>query len=106
MKHLPNNKAAQFEHSASTDNQLWQYVQSLTPETTSKLSQPDAEVSQIMERNLIQMLGGLPSEQFDITITTDRSNLARLLTSAMMSGYFLHNAKQRMDFEQSLTNNL
>ncbi len=102
MKNLPNHKAEQFDHSFSGENQLWQYVQSMNPETTTQLSQPDTEVTQIMERNLMQMLGGLPSEHFDITITTDRSNLARLLTSAMMSGYFLHNAKQRMEFEQSL----
>jgi hypothetical protein len=104
MKNLSNRNAEQFDRSSSGGNKLWQYVQSMNPEVATKLSQPDTEVAQIMERNLMQMLGGLPSEDFDVTITTDRNHLARLLTSAMMSGYFLHNVKQRMDFEQSLMN--
>ncbi|MGB3405434.1 MAG: DUF760 domain-containing protein [Microcoleaceae cyanobacterium] len=104
MKNLSNRDAEQFERSSSGENKLWQYVQSMNPEVATKLSKPDAEVAAVMERNLIQMLGGLPSEHFDVSITTDRDHLARLLTSAMMSGYFLHNVKQRMDFEQSLMN--
>lgn len=104
MKNLSNRNTEQFDRSSSGDNKLWQYVQSMNPEVATKLSKPDAEVAQIMERNLMQMLGGLPSDHFDVTITTDRDQLARLLTSAMMSGYFLHNVKQRMDFEQSLMN--
>jgi hypothetical protein len=104
MKNLSNRDAEQFERSSSGDNKLWQYVQSMNSEVATQLSKPDAEVAAVMERNLIQMLGGLPSEHFDVSITTDRDHLARLLTSAMMSGYFLHNVKQRMDFEQSLIN--
>jgi hypothetical protein len=50
------------------------------------------------------MLGTLPSEHFGVMINTNRENLGRLLASAMMSGYFLRNAEQRMDFEKSLTN--
>lgn len=85
---------------------LWQYVQSMTPETVAQLSKPEsAEVAQVMERNLIGLLGALPSEQFDITITTSRGNLGRLLASAMMSGYFIRNAEQRMQFERSFKAN-
>ncbi|MFM6192633.1 MAG: DUF760 domain-containing protein [Planktothrix sp.] len=87
----------------SGNNVLWKYVQSLEPETIAKLSQPEPEVAQIMENSLMQMLGGLPSEQFDVTITTNRENLGRLLASAMMNGYFLYNAKQRFEFEKALS---
>jgi Protein of unknown function (DUF760) len=81
---------------------LWQYVQSLSPETIAQLSKPSsAEVFQVMERNIIGLLGGLPSENFDVTITTSRDHLGRLLASAMMSGYFLRNAEQRMTFEKA-----
>lgn len=84
-------------------NQLWNYVQSLSPETISQLSKPTSpEAFQVMERNIIGLLGGLPSEHFDVTITTSREDLGRLLASAMMSGYFLRNAEQRMAFERSL----
>lgn len=98
-----NHSQSIFKESAE-GNKLWQYVQSLSPETISQLSQPESqEVFQVIERNIIGMLGGLPSEQFDVAISTSRENLGRLLASAMMSGYFLHKAEQRMTFENSLT---
>jgi len=87
----------------SGNNVLWQYVQSMEPETIAKLSQPEPEVAQIMENSLMQMLGSLPSEHFDVAITTNREDLGRLLASAMMNGYFLYNAKQRLEFENSLS---
>lgn len=81
---------------------LWDYVQTLTPETIAQLSKPEShEVFQVMERNIIGLLGNLPSEHFGITVSTSREHLGRLLASAMMSGYFLRNAEQRMGFEQS-----
>lgn len=81
---------------------LWQYVQSLNPETIAQLSKPSGEAVQVMERNIVGMLGTLPSEHFDVDITTTRENLGRLIASAMISGYLLHNAEQRMAFEKSL----
>lgn len=81
---------------------LWQYVQSMHPEVIAQLSQPSQQAVQVMERNIVGMLGGLPPEHFGVTITTSRENLGRLLASAMISGYFLHSAEQRMDFEKSL----
>jgi hypothetical protein len=81
---------------------LWQYVQSLNPETIAQLSKPGSpEVFQVIERNIIGLLGGLPSEHFDVQITTTREHLGRLLASAMISGYFLRNAEQRLTLEQS-----
>jgi len=88
----------QFGNSES----LWDYVQTLSPETIAQLSRPDSpEVFQVMERNIIGLLGNLPPEQFGVTISTSRESLGRLLASAMMSGYFLRNAEQRLGFEQS-----
>ncbi|WP_407809803.1 DUF760 domain-containing protein [Spirulina subsalsa] len=84
-------------------NGLWQYVQSLDPETIARLSQPSPEVIQMMEGNITGMLGSLPPEHFDVTITTNREQLGRLLASAMMSGYFLNRVEQRMKFDYCLT---
>lgn len=84
-------------------NELWQYVQSLSPETVTQLSQPESkEVFQIIEHNIIGLLGNLPTDNFDVAISTNRESLGRLLASAMMSGYFLRNVEQRMTFEESL----
>ena len=97
-----NNPQNVFGNSNETNN-LWQYVQSLSPETIAQLSRPDSQdVFQVMERNIISLLGHLPSEQFEISVSTNREHLGKLLASAMMSGYFLRNAEQRMAFEQSL----
>ncbi len=97
----PSNRVSEFFNSESeASNLLWQYVKSLTPETINQLSKPTStEVLQVMERNIIGLLGNLPSEHFGITISTSRESLGRLLASAMISGYFLRNAEQRMGFE-------
>lgn len=97
-----SNQVSEFFKGNPDVNTLWQYVQSMTPETVAQLSKPGSnEVFQVMERNIIGLLGALPSEQFDVTVTTNREHLGRLLASAMVSGYFLRNAEQRMNFERS-----
>ncbi len=98
------NRIPEFlEGTSEPGNQLMNYVQSLSPETIAHLSRPTSpEAFQVMERNIIGLLGGLPSQEFDVTITTNRENLGRLLASAMMSGYFLRNAEQRMSLEHAV----
>ena len=92
-----------FKKEEVDGNSLWEYVQSLSPETIAQLSQPESqEVFRVIEHNIVGLLGSLPSDNFDVAINTNRENLGRLLASAMMSGYFLRNAEQRMGFEQSL----
>jgi hypothetical protein len=103
VSNTPNQISEFFEGESEAVNPLWQYVQSLSPETVTQLSRPaSAEVFQVMERNIVGLLGSLPSEHFNVNITTNRENLGRLLASAMVSGYFLRNAEQRMGFEKSL----
>ena len=75
----------------------------MSPEAISQLSKPgSSEVSEAIERTIVAMLGGLPADDFNVMITTNRENLGRLLASAMLNGYLLRNAEQRMGFEQSL----
>ncbi|MBV8885573.1 MAG: DUF760 domain-containing protein [Chroococcidiopsidaceae cyanobacterium CP_BM_RX_35] len=103
MSNTPNQVSEFFEGQSETVNPLWQYVQSLSPEAVTQLSRPaSAEVFQVMERNIVGLLGNLPAEHFNVSVTTNRENLGRLLASAMVSGYFLRNAEQRMGFEKSL----
>lgn len=83
-------------------NSLLQYVKTLEPETIAQLSTPNDDVRQMIERNVIGLLGGLPSEHFDVEVTTSREQLGHLLVSAMMSGYFLRSAEQRMGLEQNI----
>lgn len=100
---LNQNPASRGQTGA--ENALWQYVQSLAPETVAQLSQPASQDAlQMMERQVSTMLGSLPSEDFAVMVTTSRENLGRLVASAMLSGYFLKGVEQRMAFEQALAN--
>jgi hypothetical protein len=92
-----------FEGGSEQRNALMHYVQAMEPETIAQLSRPvSSEVMQVMENNIIGLLGGLPAQHFDVNISTSREHLGRLLASAMMSGYFLRGAEQRLAFEESL----
>lgn len=102
MNNRPNEMTKFPEAAAEQGNGLWQYIQSLSPETIVQYSQPNPEIIQIMERDLAQMLGVLPSEHFDVDITTSREHLGQLLAAAMVKGYFLYNAQQRMLLERSV----
>lgn len=102
-----NNKSDRspefLEENGEGANLLWQYVQSMSQDTVSQLSKPSSgEVFQVMERNIVGLLGNLPSEHFGVNVTTSREHLGKLLASAMISGYFLRNAEQRMAFEKTL----
>ncbi|NEQ43698.1 MAG: DUF760 domain-containing protein [Leptolyngbya sp. SIOISBB] len=75
----------------------------MSSETVSQLSRPvSSDVMQAMEHNIVGLLGGLPGQHFDISVTTSREHLGRLLASAMMSGYFLKSAEQRLAFEEAI----
>lgn len=100
----PSNRVSDFFNGESqSTNSLWQYVSSLSPERVNQLSKPDSpEVLGVIERNIIGLLGSLPSQDFSININTNHESLGKLLASAMISGYFLRNAEQRMNFETVL----
>jgi Protein of unknown function (DUF760) len=98
-----NRNQSFFPNSNESNDGLWQYLQTLSPETISQLSRPHShEVFQVMERNIISMLGTLPSEHFGVSISTNREHLGKLLASAMIGGYFLRNVEQRMNFEKAI----
>jgi hypothetical protein len=85
------------------DNALQNYVKGLETGAVERLSQPSQDVAQLMNQNLVGLLGALPSAQFNMMVTTTREDLGQLMASAMMYGYFLHGAEQRMNFDQSLS---
>ena len=100
---IPQNDWEQYDQR----NALWEYVRSLSPETMARLSQPESpDVFQIIEHNVVGLLGSLPNENFDVEVSTSRESLGKMLASAMMSGYFLRNVEQRKTIEDSwLTTN-
>jgi hypothetical protein len=88
----------------SVDNPFMTYLREQDPEALAALAQEiSPEVRQAMSGSLQGVAGALPPEQFAVHITTSRENLLGLLSSAMMTGYFLHNLEQRYLLEHRLT---
>lgn len=84
-------------------NQLLKYLQHQSPEVLARVAKSvSPEIRQIISQNVQGLVGVLPSEAFNVQITTDRENLAGLLASAMMTGYFLSRMEQRMELEASV----
>lgn len=92
-----------FAQSPSIDrseNRLLQYLKQQSPEVVAQLAESvSPEVQQLIAGNIQGLLGALPSNQFQTQVSTNRDNLAGLLASAMMTGYFLRNVEQRMELE-------
>jgi len=81
-------------------NQLLKYLQHQSPEVLARVAQSvSPEIKQIISQNVQGLVGMMPPEHFHVQITTDRDNLAGLLASAMMTGYFLRQMEQRMQLE-------
>jgi hypothetical protein len=81
-------------------NQLLKYLQHQPPEVLARVAQSvSPEIKQIISQNVQGLVGMLPAENFNVQITTDRDNLAGILASAMMTGYFLRQMEQRMQLE-------
>lgn len=101
-----NPDSASFLGSDTQENQvnpLLQYLQHQSPEVLARVAKSvSPEVKQIISHNVQGLVGMLPAENFNVQITTDRENLAGLLASAMMTGYFLRQMEQRMHLEDSL----
>ncbi|MEH2249568.1 DUF760 domain-containing protein [Nostoc sp.] len=88
------------DHSEDYPNQLLKYLQHQSPDVLARIAQSASpEIKQIISQNVQGLVGMLPTENFNVQITTDRDNLAGLLASAMMTGYFLRQMEQRMQLE-------
>ena len=91
----------------SKSNELLNYLQHQPPEVLTRVAQSvSGEIKQIISHNVQGVGGVLPADGFNVQISTDRENLAGLLASAMMTGYFLRQMEQRMELETSLSGSL
>ncbi|MGB3531961.1 MAG: DUF760 domain-containing protein [Microcoleaceae cyanobacterium] len=87
-----------------SENSLLDYLQHQHPEVLTYVAQSaSSEVKEIISRNVQGLIGVLPTEDFDVQITTNRENLAGLLASAMMTGYFLSQMERRMHLDHNLS---
>ncbi|MBE9216105.1 MAG: DUF760 domain-containing protein [Rivularia sp. (in: cyanobacteria)] len=93
-----------FDNIEENPNQLLKYLEHQPPEVLARVAQSvSPEIKQIISQNVQGLVGMLPPANFNVQVTTDRDNLAGLLASAMMTGYFLRQMEQRMNLD-NLTN--
>ncbi|MEO0407007.1 MAG: DUF760 domain-containing protein [Cyanobacteria bacterium P01_A01_bin.135] len=102
---FPPDSASFFEDADDDQqiNQLLQYMQHQSPDVLARVAKAvTPEVKQIVSQNVQGLVGVLPNEAFNTQVTTDKENLASLLASAMMTGYFLRRMEQRMELEDGV----
>ena len=88
------------ETDAISGNDLIKYLQEQSPDVLQRVARSASpEIQELIRHNVQGLLGLLPGEQFEVKIQTSRDNLAGLLASAMMTGYFLRQMEQRMELE-------
>jgi hypothetical protein len=86
----------------SSNNLLLDYLKDQSPETLATVAHSvSPEAQQIIHQNIQNLLGILPAPQFNVSITTDRENIAGLIGSAMMTGYFIRQMETRMQLDKS-----
>lgn len=91
------------DNESISGNSLIQYLQEQSPDVLQQVARSaSGEIQDVIRHNVQGLLGILPGEQFEVKIQTSRENLAGLLASAMMTGYFLRQMEQRMELEGSL----
>ncbi len=84
-------------------NGLIQYLQDQPPDVLQRVAKSaSTDIQDIIRHNVQGLLGMLPGEQFEVKVTSSRDNIASLLASAMMTGYFLRQMEQRKELEESL----
>ena len=84
-------------------NSLIHYLQEQSPDTLQRVAKAASnDVQDIIRHNVQGLLGMLPGEHFEVKVAANRDNLANMLASAMMTGYFLRQMEQRKELEETL----
>jgi CheY-specific phosphatase CheX len=95
---------AQMKETEEVSNQLLDYLQHQSPDILARVAKSASpEIKDIISRNVQGLVGVLPSEEFNVHISTDRENMAGMLASAMMTGYFLRQMEQRMELDHQVS---
>ncbi|KAK9787264.1 hypothetical protein WJX73_002695 [Symbiochloris irregularis] len=83
---------------------LLKYVQEVEPELMEQFGEvAPFQVVDAMRETLARMLGTLPPQFFQVTVSTRNSeDLAQLFYSVMMTGYMFRNAQYRLELRRKL----
>jgi len=106
---FPLEESEFFPESATQEqgNDWLKYLKKQNSDVLARVAKSiTPEVKDLISQKVHSLVGTLPSGNFNMQIVTERENLASLLASAMMSGYFLRQMEQRMELDRSLEKDL
>jgi hypothetical protein len=96
----------EIQDPSATNNPLLTYLKNQSPETLEQVAKHvSPEIRQIINHNIQGLVGMLPPNQFQVSVTTNHENLANLIGSAMMTGYFLSQMETRMKLDSAFDEN-
>ncbi|EFJ42240.1 hypothetical protein VOLCADRAFT_35975, partial [Volvox carteri f. nagariensis] len=73
---------------------LLKYVQEVQPQSVTQFAeQTHPVVVQAMRQTVLNVVGSLPPQYFNVRITTMAESLAQLMLSIMTTGYMLRSAQ-------------
>jgi hypothetical protein len=101
MQKIPSKNYGFFQPPLGL-SELETFIKSLPDEAIDLLSTPYNEVAMLMHQYLSELLKDMPRKNLNVAIAMDRETLIHLLGTAMVYGYFLKTAQERMMFEQAL----
>jgi len=79
------------------------YVQDVQPQVMEQFAdKAHPQVVDAMRQTVTNMLGTLPPQFFQVTVSTVGENLAQLMYTVLMSGYMFRNAQYRMELRNSV----
>lgn len=91
------------KNSGSRKDALMEFVSRLSP-ATHRISEPDVPKMSIVaiRQTVGNLIGTLPAEYFEITISSREENLMQLMYSVLMTGYMFCNAHHRLELAKRL----
>lgn len=96
-----NKGSRPINHEDIDKNPLIKFFKDRNPEEIIRLAQeisPDAQ--QLFDGSMQSMLGALPEEIAETTITMDKSALQQILFSSMMTGYLAKTLENKIELEK------
>lgn len=92
----------EIQDTSVNNNSLLTYLKNQSPETLEQVAKHvSPEIRQVINHNIQGLVGMLPPSQFQVSVTTNHENLANLIGSAMMTGYFLSQMETRMKLDSA-----
>lgn len=94
---------------AGAGNALYDALRGMSggPDDVERLKMEVSEdANDAFRRTVVGIVGALPSDAYEVTITSDRAGLSRLMHSSLCTGYALRNAEVRLTLNNALNDAL